>query len=50
MPAPIILKTRPAEAMILGGSEFVLTTTRLNSGKDNRYDFLHHPAAPFKPH
>ncbi len=32
----------PAGAMDHGGLEFVLTTTRLNSGKDNRYDLLQH--------
>lgn len=30
----------PAAAMDHGGLKFVLTTTRLNSGKDNRYDLL----------
>ena len=39
---------KPAAATNCDGLEFGFTTTRSNSGKDNRFDFLRYHAAPFK--
>ncbi len=41
-------KEKPA-AVDRDGLNFVWTTTRLNSGKDNRYDLLHQPVTARKP-
>ncbi len=49
MPAIITSNEKPTAATDRGGLDFVWTTTRLHSGKDNRYDLLHDHAAPRKP-
>ena len=49
MPALSIQNEEAAVAMIRGGFGFVRTTTRLHSGKDNRYDLLHDHDARRKP-
>ena len=46
MPAnPDFINEEPAEAMILDGLDFVLTTTRSTPGKGNRHDFIYDDAA-----
>ena len=46
---PITLNEKPAAMLIRDGLKFVWTTTRLNSGKDNRYDLLYQPVTARKP-
>ncbi len=46
MPLPIAPNEKPAAAIIRDRLNCVLSTTRLNSGKDNRCVFLHDQGAP----
>ncbi len=49
MLAPLHPNKKPAEATTPSGFDFVLTTPRSNSGKDNRYVLLHDHGAAVHP-